>query len=336
MKAARADRYGGPEVVELADVPGPGEVLVRVGAAALTTADWRIRASAFPGGLWLAGRLVAGLTRPRHPILDSAFSGSVAALGPGARGFAPGDPVFGFAPHGAHAELLTMKATGAIAPRPTGLTDEDAASLPFGGASALVFLRDVARLERDQRLLILGASGAVGVHAVQIARAMGAHVTAVASGANEALLRRLGAHDVLDYRATDPLDGTRSYDVILDTVGVATFRRARAALTRNGQFVPLNYAAIDALRALFGRLRRGPRMRIAVSSDSRATLDDLAAMVRAGTLRLVIERVLPFADIRAAHRLIETRHRRGSLILQIAPDAETRQAENPTGETPPD
>ena len=317
MKAALYDRYGPPETIRLAEIPtpaaAPGEVLVRVRAAALTTADWRLRASAFPGGLWLAGRLMTGLLRPRNKVLGSAFAGTVTALGPGATGFQPGDPVFGFAPNGAHAEYLTIKTTAAIAPMPEGLSFEDAAALPFGGASALVFLRDVAKLASGQRILILGASGATGSYAVQIARAMGAEVTGVASGPNEDFVSGLGAAHFIDYHSEDPLAGARRYDVIFDTVGAATFAKARSALTANGTFVPLNFSVLDAIRGAFS----GRTMKIAVSGDSRAHLDDLAAMIRAGTLRALVETVLPFDQIRKAHRLVETRHRRGTLVLRM-------------------
>lgn len=322
MKAAVHDRYGGPEVVRVTEtpdpVPGPGQVLVRVHAAALTTADWRTRASAFPGGLWLPGRLMTGLFRPRNRIPGHAFAGTITALGPGASGFQPGDRVFGFAPHGAHAEYLAIKADAAIAPMPEGLSFEEAAALPFGGDTALSFLRDIANLRPGQSVLILGASGATGGYAVQIARAMGATVTAVASGPNEAFVRRLGAHDFIDYRTTDPLATGATYDVVFDTVGATVFARAKKALKPDGQFVPLNFSVADALRAVAGRLAGGKTMRIAVSGDSRATLDDLAEMVRTGTLRPLVDRVLPLEEIREAHRLIETRHRRGTLVLRVA------------------
>lgn len=328
MKAAVYHCYGPADVVRIAEVPdtepAAGEVLVRTAAAAVTTADWRLRASAFPGGLWLAGRLMTGLLRPRKPILGSAFAGTVAALGPGVSGFEVGDRVFGFAPNGAHAEFLTIAAEGAIAPMPEGLTFEEAAALPFGGDTALVFLRDIIGLRAGHRILVLGATGAAGSYAIQIARSMGAEVTAVASGPNEALVRRLGADDFIDYRASDPLSGDRTYDAIFDTVGAATFASARKALKENGIFAPLNFSVTDALRGMISGFGRGKKMKIAVSNDTRAHLDELSRMIDAGTLRPVLDRSLPFDDIREAHRLVETRHRRGTLVIRIA-----------SGQTPP-
>ena len=325
MKAALARRYGPAETVTIADVPtpkaGPGQVLVEVHASSVTTADWRLRASAFPGGLWLPGRLVAGIFRPRHPVLGSDFSGRVAALGPGATGFAVGDAVFGYAGHGAHAEVLAMPATGAIAPRPAGLNHREAAALPWGALAALGFLRDVVKLKGGQRILIVGASGGVGAYAVQIARHMGADVTGVASGANRDIVLSLGASRFLDYRTDTVAGGADRYDAIFDTVGALTFKEARKSLTENGIFAPLNYSVGDVFRALRSGLGSGPTMRIAVSGDSRADLDDIARMVEMGALRPVIDRVYPLDDIAAAHAHVEGRHRRGAVVLGIRPEA---------------
>jgi NADPH:quinone reductase-like Zn-dependent oxidoreductase len=321
MKAALATRYGPAGVVTIAETPapvaGPGEVLVEVHASSVTTADWRLRASAFPGGLWLPGRLVAGLFRPRHPILGADFSGRVVALGEGATGFAVGDAVFGHAGHGGHAEYLTMSAAGPIAPRPRGLSHAEAAALPWGALAALVFLRDVLKLRAGQRLLIVGASGGVGAYAVQIARHMGALVTAVASGANRDLVLSLGADRFRDYRTESIPDPADRYDAIFDTVGALTFREARKSLTPRGIFAPLNFGLGDVPRALWSSVRSGPTMRIAVSGDTRADLDAIANMATSGALRPVIDRTYGLDDIVAAHIHVEGRHRRGAVILGI-------------------
>lgn len=325
MKAAFSRRYGPAGTVTIADLPtpvaGPGEVLVEVHASSVTTADWRLRASAFPGGLWLPGRLVAGISRPRHPVLGSDFSGRVAALGSGTTGFAVGDMVFGYAGRGAHAEVLAMPATGAIAPRPAGLSHREAAALPWGALAALAFLRDVLRLRAEQRILIVGASGGVGAYAVQIARHMGAEVTGVASGANRELVLSLGASRFLDYREDGVTEGAGRYDAILDTVGALTFREARKSLTHKGVFAPLNYSVGDVFRALRSGMGSGPRMRIAISGDSRTDLDEIARMVETGALRPVIDRVYGLDDIAAAHAHVEGRHRRGAVVLGIRPEA---------------
>ena len=211
MKAAVYRRYGPAETVGLADMPtpapGPKQVLIRVRAAGLSTADWRMRAAAYPGLLWLPGRMMTGLLRPRNPVLGVDFAGEVVAVGHAVTRFAVGQRVFGFSGGGAHAEFLALSEDACLYPTPENLSDAEAAALPFGGLCALVFLRDVARVEPGQRVMITGGSGGVGVYAIQIAKALGAHVTASASAGNAALLRDLGADEVQDYTRCAPSRG---------------------------------------------------------------------------------------------------------------------------------
>ena len=323
MKAMITRRYGAPDVVEPAILPrpepGPGELLIRVRAASVSTADWRLRAAAFPGIMQIPGRLMFGLTRPRKPILGMDFAGEIAATGAGVAGFAPGDRVFGFSGGGAHAEYLTMPAKGAVAPIPEGLEFAEAAALPFGGLAALVFLRDFGAVAPGQRVLILGASGGVGAYAVQIARQLGAHVTGVASETNHALLRELGAARTIDYRREDPLSGG-PYDLILDTLGATGFAAARRALTPNGLFLPLNFGLREMLQALRACLTGGRRIRLAVNEDKREDLDTLAALVRQGALRPVVDSRYPLEALPEAYAHVETRHRRGAVVLDVAPE----------------
>lgn len=327
MKAMIYRRYGGPDVVEPAILrrpePAPGELLIRVRAASVSTADWRLRAAAFPGIMQVPGRLMFGLIRPRKRVLGMDFAGEVAATGPGVTGFAPGDRVFGFSGGGAHAEYLTLKASGAVAPIPEGLDFAQAAALPFGGLAALVFLRDFGGLAAGQRVLILGASGGVGAYAVQIPRHIGAEVTGVASAANHVLLRDLGAAHVLDYHSEDPLGGG-PYDLILDTVGATGFAEARRALAPRGLFLPLNFGLREILQALRARLAGGPRIRIAVNEDRREDLDTLSDLVRRGALRPVIDSRYPLEALPRAYAHVEARHRRGAVILDIAPHTAPR------------
>lgn len=322
MKAMMYQRYGGPEVVEPRDLPMPeaadGEVLVRVGAAGITTADWRLRASDFPGGLWLPGRLMTGLFRPRKPVLGGDFAGVVEAVGEGVTRFKPGDRVFGFSMFGAHAEYLTMSAEGAIARIPGGVSDREAAALPFGALCALEFLRDVADVQPGQRVLVVGASGGVGGYAVQIARWLGAEVTGVASGENLSYVRALGAEESVDYRAEDVTMRDTMFDVIFDTVGTMDFRAAKRILSPYGLFLPLNFGLGDVPRALCSGLGRGPRMKLHVSGDSRDGVEMLTRLVVEGHLRPLIDLVYPFDRIRDGYTHVEGRHRRGAVILDIS------------------
>lgn len=320
MQAAVYKRYGPPSVVAVTDVPqpepGPGEILLRVRAAAVTTADWRLRAAAFPGILALPGRLMFGVTAPRKPILGADFAGEVAVLGDEVEGFTVGQRVFGSAGLGAHAEYLAIRADGAVVPTPDDLTDAEAAALPFGGLAALVFLRDVAQLKGGQRVLIVGATGGVGAYATQIARAMKAKVTGVASAARAGLGHDLGAVRMID-RHVQPVRDWGQYDVVLDTVGAVRPRHLKHLLARDGVFVPLNFEIAEILASLRARLFGGPQVRIAVSDDTAADLARLVEMVNDGKLRPVIDSTFPLEHIRDAYARVETRSRAGATVLTM-------------------
>ena len=319
MKAAVYHRYGSPATVQITDVPtpapGPDEVLVRVTASTVTTADWRLRASAFPGILWLPGRLMTGLFKPKNPILGMEFAGDVVAIGANVSRFHVGQRVFGFSGGGAHAEYVRLSQDAAMIETPAGLSDAEAAALPFGALCALSFLRDIARLQAGQHVLILGGSGGVGVYAVQVAKALGAKVTAVASGARAELLRSLGADHVMDYRRDDPEQATNLYDVVFDTVGATRYPRMIRALKRRGLFLPLNFGARELWHMVFAALIRGPRLRLHVNADSAEALTDVSKMISEGRLRPVVDRRYAFDTIRDAHAYVEARHRKGAVVI---------------------
>jgi NADPH:quinone reductase-like Zn-dependent oxidoreductase len=323
MKAITYDRYGPPDVVHLSEVARPTvtdtSVLVRVHASSVTTADWRIRAAAFPGVFWLPGRLMFGLFRPKNRILGGEFSGEVAEVGRAVTRFRPGDRVFGFVGHGANAEYVAIDETAAIAPVPGDLGHDKAAALPFGGLAALVFLRDFAKVRPGQSVLVIGASGGVGAYAVQIARALGATVTGVASGANADLVRDLGAETVMDYRQDDATAGPARYDVVFDTVGAVRYRQARRVLRKGGVFVPLNFGLSDIISALWAKITGAPRVAFGVNGDSAADLGVLSDMIAAGNLRPVIDRRYPLDRAAEAHAYVEARHRKGAVVLTVVP-----------------
>lgn len=322
MKAAIYEQYGPPEVLRIGEVPEPlpadDQLLVRVHASSVTTADWRLRASAFPGIMWLPGRVIFGLFRPKNHVLGGEFAGEVVAAGGAVSRFRPGDRVFGFCEGGSNAELVAVPETSAITTTPANLSDAEAAAVPFGGLAALVFLRDFAKVRPGQRVLVVGASGGVGVHAVQLARHFGAEVTGVASAASLDLVRALGAAHAIDYKTEDFTASGPTYDVILDTIGTTSFDRARRALTETGVFVPLNFGFRELLQlpttSAFGR----QKLVIGVNKDTQADMEFLAARLGAGDIRPVIDRTYPLDEIVAAHRYVEGRHRRGSVVLSVA------------------
>jgi len=321
MRAAIADRYGDADILTVAEIdrpePGDDEILVKVYAAPVTTADWRLRAAAFPGIMALPGRLMMGLTRPKNPVLGLAFSGRVVARGANVSRFRLGDPVFGFSGAGAHADYLTVKANGPVAIKPKAITYEEAAAVPFGGVSALVFLREFAGVKPGQKVLINGASGGVGAYAVQLAKIMGAEVTGVAGSGSVELVRALGADRVIDYREEDVSASGELYDVVLDTVGKLPYAKARRILKKTGRYVPLEFAGREILQALRAALTGGPKIVLAVSGDSREDIQHLAGLLENGELRGVVDSTYPLADIAAAHRRVETRHASGAVIVTM-------------------
>lgn len=320
MKAVVYRSYGPADVLGLQEVPRPetgdDEVLVKVGATSVTTADWRLRASAFPGVFWLPGRLMFGVLKPRKTILGSDFAGCVEAVGANVRSLSPGDRVFGVCGHGGHAEYVAVKETAAITETPEDLSDAEAASLPFGGLSALVFLRDIGKLKAGQSVLVVGASGGVGSYAVQIAAHCGADVAGVCSGASADFVRSLGASRVIDYETETIAAPGRKFDLILDTVGATNFGRVRDLLTATGTFVPLNFGLTEALQALASR-PAGQKVAVGVSGDSRTDLETLKSLVESGAVRPLVDRSYRLEQIVEAHRYVEGRHRRGAVVVDL-------------------
>jgi NADPH:quinone reductase-like Zn-dependent oxidoreductase len=296
---------------------------VRVAAASVTTADWRFRSASFPGGFAVAGRLLVGVFRPRHPVLGMDFAGEVAAVGTGVERFRVGDRVFGSTARGAHAEYVTVRAEGAVTSTPSRLCDDEAAAVPFGANCALAFLRDVGSLRAGHRVLIVGASGGVGVWAVQIARHLGAEVIGVASTEDIELVRSLGATRALDYRKQPYLEPGGGYDLIFDTLGATTFAEARSALSAGGTYLPLTAGLREIVQSVTTRFGRGPRVKFAIGGNTRALLEENAALLAAGALRPVVDTVFPMARIVDAHRRVDSRHKRGSVIVRM-----------PAGESP--
>lgn len=321
MKACVYEEYGSADVVTVREVERPapkaGELLVKVAAASVTTADWRFRSASFPGGFALAGRLMFGVFRPRNHVLGMDFGGEVVAVGDGAQGFAVGDRIFGSTARGAHAEYVTVRADGAITKTPANLSDAEAAAVPFGANSALAFLRDFGAVRAGQRVLVVGASGGVGVWAIQIAKHLGAEVTGVASARNLELVRSLGAVRALDYAKEDYLAPGAGYDLVFDTLGVTTFAQAKPALTPRGTYLPLTAGFREIGQSILTRFGSGPRVKFAISSNTRAAIETNAALLADGTLRPVIDEVFPMERIADAHRRVESRHKRGSVIVTM-------------------
>ena len=323
MKAAIVTRYGPPEVVHIADLPTPApkdnEVLIRIHAATVSTGDWRLRSADVPRGFGLIIRLLFGITGPRQPILGTELSGVVERIGKAVTRFKPGDEVFAFPglKSRCHAEFRTMADTGNILPKPANLSHAQAAALAFGGTTALYFLRAQAALKPGDKLLILGASGAVGSAAVQIAKQLGAQVTGVSSGANLDLVRRLGADAVIDYTAQDFTKSPAQYDIIFDTVGATTYAKCQSVLAKNGRFLMAVAGLPETLGALWPR-PHGHKIKVGSGPERLSDLTMLADWATKGLYTPVIDSTYPLDQITAAYDRVETGHKRGSVVLTMA------------------
>jgi NADPH:quinone reductase-like Zn-dependent oxidoreductase len=323
MTAAVYRRFGGPEVVSLEECPRPhagaGELLVRVRATTVSAADHRARARDVPPGLLLPSSLVLGFLRPRRPVLGMDVVGDVVAVGEGVTTFSPGDAVIGMlgSRFGGHAEYAILHATDAVVAAPASLSPAEAVALVFGGITAQAYLRQAA-VRPGSRVLVNGASGAVGTAAVQLAKAAGAHVTGVSSRANHALVTSLGADAVIDYATRDFASGGERYDVIVDCVGNAPVSRVRGSVAPGGAVL---LVAAGSLRQLFAARGQARRLGISVVTEPGAyRAEDLAhvvALAESGAFRPVIEHTFGIDRISDAHRLVDGGRKRGNVVVTI-------------------
>lgn len=322
MKAIVYTQYGPPEVLQQQEVakpsPKPNEVLIRVRATSVSAGDCRARSFNVPRAVWLPARLVLGLFRPRQPILGLELAGEVEAVGALVRRFQPGDAVFaatlrGF---GAYAEYRCLPEQGAIARIPVGLSMEAAATVPIGARTALHYLR-YARLQPGQTVLIYGASGSVGSYAVQIARQMGAAVTAVCSQRNLETVKGLGAQRVIDYTRTDLSAEAGGYDVVLVAIDKIPFAHCLRLLKPGGCYLNVT-TPLPSLAMLWARLRKGIRLKLGENAPESATdLQHLAELIAAGQLSPLIDRHYSLEQIVEAHRYVDQGHKRGNVAITV-------------------
>jgi len=323
MKAALCRTYGPPSMVSLGEAPMPTprdhEVLVRIRATTVSSADWRARSLTMPPGFGALARPAFGLIAPRNPILGTELAGEVVATGKAVTRFKAGEPVFAFtgARFGCHAEFRVLREHDLISHKPANLSFETAAALCFGGTTALAFLRDKGALKRGERVLVVGASGCVGSAAVQLARYFGAQVTAVCSAANEGLVRDLGAQAVIDYRTRDFAASDRTYDLILDTTGTAPFARCGHLLRPGGRLLVVQGSLGQALGLGAPSRSSGIRQVGGVATVTLRDLELLAQLAQAGDFQPVIDRVYPLENAAEAHACVEQGHKRGSVVLTV-------------------
>jgi NADPH:quinone reductase-like Zn-dependent oxidoreductase len=324
MKAVVYDEYGPPEVQRLEEVDRPipkeDEVLIRVHVSTVNRLDVHTREANRRGGLAvsLLSRMVSGIQRPRQRILGSEFAGEVESAGAAVKEFAVGDRVFGNSGlrFGAHAEFMCMRASARIAKMPAGMGFEEAAPITDGALNALACLT-AADLKKGRRILIYGASGAIGTAGVQLARYFDADVTAVCNTKNLELVRSLGADRVIDYTKEDFTNNGEKYDVIFDAVGKHSFKRSRDSLNPGGLFLPTD--GFENLVLALWTPRFGDK-KVVFQIPPRQTRQDvlfLKEIIEAGKFRPVIDRTYPMEEVIEATRYVETEQKTGNVVMTV-------------------
>lgn len=324
MRAVVQDRYGPPEVLRIEEVERPtpkdDEVLIRIRATTVTQTDTHARAAR--PVFW---RLFAGLRRPKWRTLGVELAGEVEAVGAAVSKFKVGDHVFGSTPRfGAHAELICLPEGNRMAHKPAVISFEEAAAVCDGALQALAALR-AADVRGGQRIVIYGASGSLGTAAVQLARHLGAHVTAVCNTRNVELVRSLGADVVIDYLHEDFTKNGERYDAIVDAVGKYSFFRARRSLKVGGIYVPTDLGPLmleSVVMVLATRWAGKKRVRFPTIRRSQEDLEFLKELIEAGEYRAVIDRSYPLEQAVEAHRYVETWQKTGNVVLTVAGDRE--------------
>ena len=323
MKAIVYREYGSSEVLQLKEISKPtlsdAEMLIRVRAAEVTKADCELRSFSFPvKWFWLPLRLVLGITRPKRQVLGMYFSGEVEAVGKDVSKFEVGDQIFGSTQirMGAYGEYVCLPAEYTISVKPSNMSCEEAAAVPLGGLNALHFMRK-ARVQKGDKVLINGAGGSIGTFAVQIAKDMGAEVTAVDSGIKEDMLRRIGADHFLDYTKEDFTKSGQRYDVIFDMVARSSYSGCVAALTPKGRYLMGNPRLSDMVRSVVTSVFTDKKVVFAFAGETEEELLALKEMIEDGKIQSTVDRVYPMERTAEAHRRVETEQRLGSVVISL-------------------
>jgi 2-desacetyl-2-hydroxyethyl bacteriochlorophyllide A dehydrogenase len=328
MKAIVWTAYGSPDVLQLKEVEKPNpkdnEVLVKIFATTVTAGDSELRSLKFPIYLSLPMRIWVGLSKPsRKPIPGTELAGEIVSVGKDVALFSEGDQVFGSSGlnFGANAEYICLP-EGAVAAKPSNMTYEEAAAVPFGGRDALHFLRK-GNVRSGQKILINGAGGSIGTFAVQLAKVLGAEVTAVDSGEKLEMLRSIGADQVIDYTEEDFIKNGEIYDVIFDVIGKVSLSGSRNSMRENGTYLLANPGMSQLLGGLWTSMTSSTNVVMQAADPTADDLVFLRDLIEAGKIETVIDRRYPLEQLPDAHRYVDTGRKQGNVVITVKHDSRT-------------
>ncbi len=317
MKAIVCTKYGAPEFLQMQEVEKPSpkdnDILIKIHATSVSSGDARMR-RADPFVI----RLIFGFKRPRKPVLGVVVAGEVEAIGKSVSKYKPGDQVFGSSGmnFGAHAEYVAVPEDAVLALKPGNMTYEEAAAIPFGATASMHFLR-IANIQQGQKVLIYGASGALGTMAVQLARNYGAEVTAVCSTSNIELMKSLGADRVIDYTKDDFTKNEEKYDVIFDTIGKIPFRKALRSLNKNGYLLMASAGIGTMIGTSIASIFISKKIVSGVIKETTEDMNFFKQQIEQGKLKSVIDRIYTLKQIVEAHSYVDKGHKKGNVVIAV-------------------
>lgn len=326
MEAAVYHKYGSVDVVKTGSVsppePGPGDVLVRVLVSQITAGDIRIRSSDFPGIFWLPARIVFGLFKPKNPVLGVDFCGVVERSGEGVTGFKPGDRVFGSTGvgMGCHAQKLIISGEAGIARLPEGVREEDAGGVCFGGLTALYFLRDLGKVKPGDRVLVLGASGSVGLMSVQVAKYFGADTCGLCREPKLGFVRQLKG--IRFFSEFEGLKTQGPFDLVMDTTGHYSLSDVKGIIKKRGAFLPVNTGAREIFQQIYSGLFFSVRVLSGVAPEKQSDIRLLGKLLKEGHIKVFVDQVFKLKDIKKAYLRAESGQKQGQVLVLMSDEGE--------------